>query len=73
MNVSHFATIRNKMDSECVCKIAAMPFPTRYVKTINESFHMRFYVSSILKGHQSYQKSKLKFSKKVYLLIHNQI
>ena len=42
--------------------------PTRYVFTIYETFQMRYCMKFYLKGHQNYNKSKLKVAKKAYFI-----
>ena len=49
-------------------KSANMLLPTRYVFTIYETFQMSYCMKFYLKGHQSYNKSKLKVAKKAYFI-----
>ena len=42
--------------------------PTKYVFKINETFPMRYCMKFYLKGHQNYNKSKLKVPKKAYFI-----
>ena len=45
-------------------KDAGSPMPTSMFNTTYESFQMRYYMTYYLKGHQIYQNSKLKLTKK---------
>ena len=45
-----------------------MLLPTKYVVRINESFQMRYCTKLYLKGHQEYDKSNSKVSKKAYFM-----
>ena len=61
---SVWSKIRTLQDCIVLCKSAAMPLPTLWFLTTNESFQMRYCMNFFFKGHQNCQKSNLKVHEK---------